>query len=37
MPQRGDLALRGGQLILQRGDEGTSGGEIVDAVLEARD
>jgi hypothetical protein len=34
MAQRGNLALRPRQLVLQRGDEDKGGGEIVDAVLD---
>jgi len=34
MAQRGNLALRLRQLVLQRGNEGTGGGKIVDAVLD---
>src|SRR5207245_1593634 len=34
MPQRGDLALRGGQLLLKRGNEGACGGEIINGGVE---
>jgi hypothetical protein len=34
VPQGGDLTLRGGQLLVQRRDEGARGGEIVDGLME---